>query len=231
MSNINTGIIAYPLAEYQDIIESIKDYKPQIKNIEAVLEDDYRKELENCRRNNIPKHTGRLLAESPDAQEIIKRQLTYAKEKKQELEFNITGWLEYIKIAVRPEKRWEYEMRLEFVEISQLLEVEKRIRRLKSLLPQPRRIIRNRITQDDITRAKEVPIEHILSSIVELKRSGKNWKCLCIMHQEKTPSFVVFGSTNTCHCFGCQFSADSIGLVQELEKCSFPEAVSRLSRM
>lgn len=46
-------------------------------------------------------------------------------------------------------------------------------------------------------------ITSIVSSYVELKREGRNKKCLCPFHLEKTPSLVVYEDTQSFYCFGC----------------------------
>ena len=40
-------------------------------------------------------------------------------------------------------------------------------------------------------------ITSIVSSYVELKREGRNKKCLCPFHLEKTPSLVVYEDTQS----------------------------------
>jgi hypothetical protein len=78
----------------------------------------------------------------------------------------------------------------------------------------------NRISQQDIDRAKEYPFENLL----DFK------KCLtvCPFHQEKTPSFRLYKNTNTAYCFGCGWSGDTIKYVMETEKVGFIQAVKRL---
>jgi DNA primase len=46
-------------------------------------------------------------------------------------------------------------------------------------------------------------IVDLVSSYVQLKKTGRSWKGLCPFHQEKTPYFVVFPESGNFHCFGC----------------------------
>lgn len=84
----------------------------------------------------------------------------------------------------------------------------------------------NRISQDDIERAKQTPIQDFYNG--QLRRQGSRLVGLCPFHQEKTPSFNIYLYTNTCHCFGCQASGDSISFIQQTQNLTFPEAVRYL---
>ena len=53
---------------------------------------------------------------------------------------------------------------------------------------------------------------------------NKNNMCLCVFHNEKTPSFSVSPSKNIFYCFGCEKKGDSITLVSELLNISPLEA-------
>lgn len=77
------------------------------------------------------------------------------------------------------------------------------------------------ITDSDILRAKETPIESILPSEVR-----RGYAC-CPLHHEKTPSFHI-RKDNTFMCFGCQEYGDVIDLYQKLNNCSFIDAVKAL---
>ncbi len=55
-----------------------------------------------------------------------------------------------------------------------------------------------KLTENFVIKLKEVcNISSIISNYVELKFSGKNKKCCCPFHSEKTPSFVVFAETES----------------------------------
>jgi hypothetical protein len=56
----------------------------------------------------------------------------------------------------------------------------------------------------------------------------KNGKAKCIFHNDRNPSLQYYPKTNSCYCFSCQTSADSIKVYQTLNNCSFIEAVKAL---
>ena len=72
-------------------------------------------------------------------------------------------------------------------------------------------------------------IVDVISSYLELKKAGGNFKGLCPFHDEKTPSFVVTPSKQFYHCFSCGESGDAIKFVQEYEKLTYPEAIDKLA--
>lgn len=69
----------------------------------------------------------------------------------------------------------------------------------------------------------------LVSKRVQLKRNGREWKGLCPVHQEKTPSFYVNDDKGFAHCFGCGFHAGPIRWLTEVEGFEFLEAVRHLS--
>jgi DNA primase len=72
-------------------------------------------------------------------------------------------------------------------------------------------------------------IVDVVSSLVNLKRTGSNYKGICPFHNEKTPSFVVSEAKQIFTCFGCGASGDVIEFVMKYYNLSFPEAVERLA--
>ncbi len=55
-------------------------------------------------------------------------------------------------------------------------------------------------------------------------------KTMCFNgHDKKTPSLQFYEDSQRYHCFGCQATGDVISLVQQIEGCSFLEAVNRLA--
>ncbi|MCL2294133.1 MAG: DNA primase [Spirochaetes bacterium] len=77
---------------------------------------------------------------------------------------------------------------------------------------------------------EKVCIEEIVSSYVNLKRTGRSLKGLCPFHAEKTPSFNVTPDKGTFYCFGCQKGGDVITFVMEIEKLTYPEALQFLAQ-
>ena len=93
--------------------------------------------------------------------------------------------------------------------------------RLIELRSQPKKENTNMITDEDIQKAKEYPLESLLPE--EVKRG----MTLCPLHNEKSPSFQV-KKNNTWVCYGCGEHGDSIDLYQKLNNTSFLEAVRNL---
>lgn len=75
----------------------------------------------------------------------------------------------------------------------------------------------------------EVNIVDLISSYIELQKSGRNFKALCPFHQEKTPSFYVYENTQSYHCFGCGANGDIFTFVQAYENLDFVDSVKLIA--
>ncbi len=82
-------------------------------------------------------------------------------------------------------------------------------------------------TVDEIK--EKVNIVDVVGQVVQLKRTGINYKGLCPFHQEKTPSFVVSDQRQNFHCFGCGEGGDVIEFVKKYYNLDFTEAVEKLA--
>jgi DNA primase len=69
----------------------------------------------------------------------------------------------------------------------------------------------------------------IVGERVPLRRTGRTWKGLCPFHAEKTPSFTVNPERQIWHCFGCNRGGDVFSFLMEIDKVSFPEALTSLA--
>lgn len=74
---------------------------------------------------------------------------------------------------------------------------------------------------------KEYPIAGVIGNVVNLKRSGREWKGVCPFHKEKTASFTVY--TDRYHCFGCGADGDVLDFVQAIGGGSRQEAIESLT--
>ncbi|MDR1007641.1 MAG: DNA primase [Campylobacteraceae bacterium] len=88
------------------------------------------------------------------------------------------------------------------------------------------------IEQSSIETLKQrIDIVDIVSSYLELKRSGANFKAVCPFHNDTTPSLHVSPSKQIYHCFACGAGGDAIKFVMEYEKLNYPEAIERIAVM
>lgn len=72
-------------------------------------------------------------------------------------------------------------------------------------------------------------IGDVVSSYVNLRRSGRNMVGLCPFHVEKTPSFHVYPDNGSFYCFGCHAGGDVITFVRKIEHLDYVEAVRFLA--
>lgn len=76
----------------------------------------------------------------------------------------------------------------------------------------------------------QIDIVDVIGRVVQLKRSGANYKGLCPFHNEKTPSFVVSPQKEIFTCFGgCGASGDVVSFVRRYYNIDFNEAVEKLA--
>ncbi len=88
-----------------------------------------------------------------------------------------------------------------------------------------------KLTENFIMKLKSVcNISSVISNYVNLKFSGKNKKCCCPFHSEKTPSFVVFEETESFYCFGCGVGGDVITFIEKIENLDYIAAVKFLAK-
>ena len=72
-------------------------------------------------------------------------------------------------------------------------------------------------------------IGQVVSSYVQLRRSGRTSKGLCPFHSEKTPSFHVYHENQSFYCFGCGAGGDVISFIMRIENLGYIEALKFLA--
>lgn len=72
-------------------------------------------------------------------------------------------------------------------------------------------------------------IVSLVSSYVQLKKSGSGYMGCCPFHREKTPSFHVSAEKQLYHCFGCGAGGSVIQFAMAAENLDFPDAVKFLA--
>ena len=73
------------------------------------------------------------------------------------------------------------------------------------------------------------PIAEVMGSYVNLKRTGRDYVCLCPFHNEKTPSCHVHPDKEFFHCFGCGAGGDVITFTMKYNNLDYWEAVKLLA--
>ena len=79
-----------------------------------------------------------------------------------------------------------------------------------------------------------MPISSIVSNYIDLptsSTSSASLVCRCPFHDDKSPSLSLNNDRGLYHCFSCKASGDVISFVQNIEKISFTEALSKLASL
>ncbi len=71
-------------------------------------------------------------------------------------------------------------------------------------------------------------IVQVISSYIQVKSAGSNYKASCPFHTEKTPSFTISPQKQMYKCFGCGEGGDVIKFVMKMENLDFLEALKLL---
>ncbi len=80
------------------------------------------------------------------------------------------------------------------------------------------------------TLRQRIDLVDVLSSHLDLKRTGSAYKALCPFHDEKTPSFMLQKGDSHYHCFGCGAHGDAISFLMTHLKLNFYDAVENLAQ-
>ena len=88
---------------------------------------------------------------------------------------------------------------------------------------------RKRIDVDDLLA--RIDIVNFIGDYVELNRYGHEYRGLCPLHDEKTPSFFVNREKRVWHCFGCEESGNVISFLMKINNYDFKNAIYYLKKM
>ncbi len=69
----------------------------------------------------------------------------------------------------------------------------------------------------------------VVAPYVEVQKAGKQFKCRCPFHNEKTPSFNISPERGMYHCYGCGVGGDMFTFIQAIEGVDFKGALKILA--
>ena len=73
------------------------------------------------------------------------------------------------------------------------------------------------------------PIADVVGEYVQLKRTGRDYICLCPFHNEKTPSCHIHPDREYFYCFGCHAGGDVINFLMRYHNLDYMETVKMLA--
>ncbi|MCM1419246.1 MAG: DNA primase, partial [Roseburia sp.] len=73
-------------------------------------------------------------------------------------------------------------------------------------------------------------IVSVISSYVEVKRTGRDYVCSCPFHSERTPSCHIYTESQSFYCFGCGAGGDVINFIRLIERLDYVESVRFLAQ-
>lgn len=77
---------------------------------------------------------------------------------------------------------------------------------------------------------RRVDLVDLISRYTTVKKAGSTYKANCPFHDERTPSFVIFPSSERWHCFGaCGEGGDAFNFLMKKENLDFREALQMLA--
>ena len=191
-------------------------------------------DIENCfpAKKDLGKNysSKELLEIFPEAKEIIPAKTREWQDKEKQLIEKFKGILREIKNEDKKDRLFWIFLFKDIYEAN-LKKIRRHIYRLNFYLYDEKEDKgRITITPYQIEKARQMPILDVFYSLYDgvIRRSGKNYSCLCPFHEERNPSFYIYPDTNTFYCFGCAKSGDVINLVEEMKNLNFKQAIDFL---
>lgn len=84
---------------------------------------------------------------------------------------------------------------------------------------------------EDIDKLLDIlKIEEVVGEVVDLKKSGSNYKGLCPFHSDSSPSFMVSPQKNIAKCFVCGNGGNPITFYMKYHSVDFTTAVEQLAK-
>lgn len=176
-----------------------------------------------------------LLKVFPEAKWIVPVKIKeWEEDKKEVLNNKIKPLLKEIRKIDDEFAGWYYRMVLKKIVMKDLLgDINKQLRRLRKLerlleIKETSRGGDGKFYEEEIKKVKEIPIFDVVSSQLNLIKSGKNYKALCPFHREEHPSFYIYPKTGSFYCYGCSRGGDIVEFVKLYFGYNFKEAIRYL---
>lgn len=119
-------------------------------------------------------------------------------------------------------------------EVEKLKKERNRVRHSIDLIEWKPNSIRHssRLTIREIEIAREFSLEELVGAYIKLRRSGtKTMSGRCPFHNDKTPSFVIYGNSNRFICFGCGEKGDAISFLMKIQALNFKTTIRTLTAL
>jgi len=86
----------------------------------------------------------------------------------------------------------------------------------------------NRLPQASDVKARNDAVDTI-GQYVRLRKSGRNFRGLCPLHNDREPSLMVYPDDQRWRCYGCNQGGDVITFTMLYHNCSFRDAIKYLA--
>jgi len=194
--------------------------KTNQQNKEFNTDESFERERERNYENSRERFSdAELIQIIPEAISYLKDKFSSLKEQHKKLASEISKDLNAV-YAIKDEvSRDFWEQVVEVLKGEKLNELKKETERLRFLLFPPKES-GARITENQIRRAKEYP----LNRLIETRR---NMARCPFHHPDNRPSFSI--KNNFGHCFACGWSGDTIKFLMDTRALNFKQAVEMLS--
>jgi len=140
---------------------------------------------------------------------------------------NIINWLQTILKSKERKDRWYWKYIYNNYVCPTAKEINKYWKEIKAWNNREYITNDNHISDDDVERAREVKIEHLMSE-QPLRKSFDRLYYKAPWRNEKQASLVVYCDTNSWFDFGEQIGGDGIDLVRKLYGSNFVEAIKQI---
>ena len=127
-----------------------------------------------------------------------------------------------------PEERIYYERTCQYVEEQRRRELDDEKKTGGANPSSPPKASSKQLDRAEIISRNSL-VEYCRKHGLELKQEGPRFKCLCPLHQERTPSFTIGPDPSVWFCFGCSRGGSVIDLHAALRGIDIGEAMQELS--